>query len=181
MHQPFAVGSRATRGVDPGEVGCVRVAGLWLRKEYTLNTKDKTVSVQKRIDIEALMRAAQERPVRARSAREESAGTPPDAQSRRQIRREDLGEKVLDGLTVKGARLSATLAAGSVANERPLELSLETWYSPELRVFLYRKRVDPRFGEIIFVLTNIQRHEPNGALFQIPRGYKYLRTNSIMH
>ena len=128
-------------------------------QDYTLNTRDKTVTVEKRIDIEALMKSAKERP---------------SPQPRRDVKSENLGEKVLEGLTVKGERLSATMAAGAVGNERPLELSLETWYSPELHIFLYRKRVDPRFGEITYTVTNIRRTEPDSSLFKIPAGYRRL-------
>ena len=89
------------------------------------------------------------------------------------IRSEDLGEKVLEGVKVKGERLTAIFPAGSVGNERPLEASLETWYSPDLHLFLYRKRIDPRFGEVLYRLTKIQRIEPDASLFRIPHGYKY--------
>jgi hypothetical protein len=78
--------------------------------------------------------------------------------------------RTFDFLSAQG---TATFPAGSVGNERPMEASLETWYSPELHIFLYRKRIDPRFGEILYQLTNIQRIEPDPSLFRIPWGYKY--------
>ena len=137
-----------------------------LKKDYTLNTRDKTVTAQPRIDIGALLNTPR--------ARAENAQ--PNRRRPREIHSEDLGEKVLEGLNVKGERLTATFPAGAVGNERPLEASLETWYSPDLHVFLYRKRIDPRFGEILYRLTNIKRIEPDPSLFRIPRGYKY-RTN----
>lgn len=143
-------------------------------KDYTLNTRDKTVSVEKRIDVEALMRDAGRREAANQSKSEPSTGKRETPQ-RRQVATEDLGEKVLEGFTVKGERLSATIPAGTAGNERDLELSLETWYSPELHVFLYRKRIDPRFGEIVYSLSAIQRSEPDPSLFRIPTGYRYLR------
>jgi len=143
-------------------------------KEYTLNTRDKTVSVEKRIDIDALIREAgtSEGPSQSKSDRSTDK---PETQRRRQVATENLGEKILEGFTAKGQRLTATIAAGAVGNERALQLSLETWYSPELHVFLYRKRIDPRFGEIVYSLTTIQRVEPDPSLFRIPAGYRYLR------
>lgn len=140
-------------------------------QEYTLNTRDKSVTVQKRLDTEILSRMKRNQAAREQSNREETSGNGRP----RQIKSEDLGSKVLEGLNVSGERLSATLPTGSVGNERPLELSLETWYSPDLHVFLYRKRTDPRFGEILYRLTSIERKEPDAMLFKIPRDYKYLR------
>jgi hypothetical protein len=142
-------------------------------KEYTLNTRDKTVSVEKRIDIEALLREAGNREP-AKQSNEKPTGNS-EAQRSRQVVHEDLGERTLEGFTVKGERLTATIPARTVGNARALQLSLETWYSPELHVFLHRKRIDPRFGEIDYRLTSIQRVEPDPALFKIPTGYRYVR------
>jgi len=149
-----------------------------LKKEYTLNTRDKTFTSQPRIDIDALLNTPRTRAERRSASTEKSnSNSAANAQLRvrrpRDIRSEDLGEKVLEGLRVKGERLAATFPAGSVGNERPLEASLETWYSPDLHLFLYRKRIDPRFGEVLYRLTKIQRIEPDASLFRIPRGYKY--------
>lgn len=148
-------------------------------KGYTVNTEDKTVTVQKRLDLEALLNSATARgeergPSAAQSdgGREEKQGQ--SRHNRTQLQREDLGEKIIEGFNAKGERLLGQLPAGSVGNERPLELSLESWYSPDLYTFLYRKRIDPRFGEILYRLTNIRREEPAPALFRIPRGYRYL-------
>ena len=142
-------------------------------KEYTLNTRDKTVSVEKRIDLDELRRDAGRR--EANQSKSEQSPARSEAPQRRQVTTEDLGQKVLAGLTAKGERLSAAIPAGAVGNEREIKLSLETWYSPELHVFLYRKRDDPRFGEIVYSLTAIQRTEPDPSLFKIPAGYRYLR------
>jgi hypothetical protein len=148
-----------------------------LKKEYTLNTGDKTVTVQPRVDINALLNTPRARAERQNPSKEESNNSGEKEQQsvrrQREIRSEDLGEKILEGLNVKGERWTATFPIGSVGNERPLEASLETWYSPELHVFLYRKRIDPRFGEVLYRLTNIKRTDPDPSLFRIPRGYRY--------
>lgn len=148
-----------------------------LKREYTLNTRDKTVTVQPRIDINSLLNTPRARAERQNPSKEESNNSGEKEQQsvrrQREIRSEDLGEKILEGLNVKGERWTATFPIGSVGNERPLEASLETWYSPELHVFLYRKRIDPRFGEVLYRLTNIKRTDPDPLLFRIPRGYRY--------
>jgi hypothetical protein len=149
-----------------------------LKKEYTLNTRDRTVTVQPRIDIETLLNTRRAQPERQSPSKEESNNSSGEKEQQkvrrpRELRNEDLGEKVLEGLNAKGERLTATFSVGSVGNERPLEASLETWYSPDLHVFLYRKRIDPRFGEVLYRLTNIKRTDPDPSLFRIPRGYRY--------
>ena len=148
-----------------------------LKREYTLNTRDKTVTVQPRVDINALLNTPRARAERQNPSKEEPNNSGEKEQQsvrmQREIRSEDLGEKILEGLNVKGERWTATFPIGSVGNERPLEASLETWYSPELHVFLYRKRIDPRFGEVLYRLTNIKRTDPDPSLFRIPRGYRY--------
>ena len=47
----------------------------------------------------------------------------------------------------------------------------ERWYSPELQAALMIKRIDPRTGESVFQLTNIQKQEPAATLFQVPSDY----------
>jgi hypothetical protein len=91
---------------------------------------------------------------------------PPDVQT------EQLGTKEYEGVRAEGTRTTATLAAGAVGNVRPIEIVSERWYSPELRVVVYSRRTDPRFGETIYRLTNIRRAEPDASLFQVPADYK---------
>src|SRR2546421_1792308 len=97
-----------------------------LKKEYTLNTRDKTFTAHPRIDIEAQLNTPRARAERRSASTEKSnsnsaANAQPNGRRARDIRSEDLGEKVLEGVKVKGERLTATFPAGSVGNERPLE------------------------------------------------------------
>jgi hypothetical protein len=91
---------------------------------------------------------------------------PPDVQT------EQLGTKEYEGVHAEGTRTIATLPAGAIGNVRPIEIVSERWYSPELRVVVYSRRADPRFGETIYRLTNITRAEPDASLFQVPDGYE---------
>jgi len=138
-----------------------------LKKEYSLNTRTKIVQVTKRIDIDALLRRAERR--------EQSNEKPSQQGNRRNIelRREALGTKMIEGLKAEGERVTATFPAGAMGNERPLAMSIESWYSPDLQVYLLRKRIDPRFGEILYRLTDIQLIEAAPSLFKIPVGYKF--------
>jgi hypothetical protein len=83
----------------------------------------------------------------------------------------DLGTQTIEGLTVQGTRVTRTIPAGEVGNERPIVMTTETWYSPELKVPVMSKTIDPHIGEISYRLTNIQRSEPAASQFQIPSDY----------
>ena len=49
------------------------------------------------------------------------------------------------------------IAAGTVGNERPIEVVTERWFSPELKTVVLAKHSDPRLGETVYQLTNIVR------------------------
>jgi hypothetical protein len=91
---------------------------------------------------------------------------PPDLQT------EQLGTKEYEGVRAEGTRTVATLPSGAIGNVRPIEIVSERWYSPELRVVVFSRRADPRFGETIYRLTNITRAEPDASLFEVPADYK---------
>ena len=69
-----------------------------------------------------------------------------------------------------------TIAAGEIGNERPIDVVTERWYSKELQTTVMSRRSDPRSGETIFRLTNINRNEPAASLFEVPGDYKLTET-----
>jgi len=85
---------------------------------------------------------------------------------------ESLGTQVIEGVTCEGHRETKVIPAGAIGNERPIEISSESWTSTDLHVLVLRKRNDPRLGETIYRLTNIKLGEPDPSLFQVPSGYK---------
>ncbi len=85
---------------------------------------------------------------------------------------ETLETKVLEGVKVEGTRRTTTIPAGAMGNVQPMEMVFEQWYSPELKVIVMTRRVDPRFGETTYRLTNIQRTEPSPDLFKIPADFR---------
>src|SRR5947209_2852004 len=89
-----------------------------------------------------------------------------------EVKRETLPAQVIEGLSCEGERITRTIPAGAIGNEKPLEIVSETWTSPELHVVVIRKRNDPRTGETLYRLTDIKRGEPDPALFQVPSNYK---------
>ena len=85
---------------------------------------------------------------------------------------ETLAPQDFDGIRGEGTRTTMTIPAGAMGNALPIEVVNERWYSPELQVILMTRRVDPRFGETVYRLTNINRSEPSADLFTVPAGFK---------
>jgi len=86
--------------------------------------------------------------------------------------KESLGKQVIEGIPVEGTRSTITIEAGKMGNELPIQIVSERWYSPELQVVVMSKHTDPRMGETVYRLTNINRSEPAHSLFEIPADYK---------
>jgi hypothetical protein len=82
-----------------------------------------------------------------------------------------LGTQTIDGVQAEGTRTTRTIPAGAVGNTNPIVITVERWYSADLQTVVMMKRSDPRMGETIFQLTNIQRQEPDISLFQVPADY----------
>ena len=83
----------------------------------------------------------------------------------------ELGGRDFSGLRAEGSQRSYTIPAGEIGNRAPIEVSSETWYSPELQVTVYHKRSDPRSGDVVYRLDKLKRGEPPAALFSVPSDY----------
>lgn len=101
----------------------------------------------------------------ANSSQATSVPAAPDVKS------EALGSKTIDGIPVTGTKITSTIAAGAIGNDKDLVITRETWHSADLRLVIQSTQSDPRFGETTYSLTNIQRSEPDPTLFQVPAGY----------
>jgi len=84
---------------------------------------------------------------------------------------ESLGPQMIEGVEAEGTRVTHTIPAGSIGNERPIEITYERWRSKELQLDVLIKSVDPRSGESTQQMTNISRGEPDPMLFEIPSDY----------
>jgi hypothetical protein len=84
---------------------------------------------------------------------------------------EDLPPQFLNGVYVKGARVTTTIPFGAIGNDRDLKVVNERWYSDDLKLLLKSSNSDPRFGVTTYELTDISQTPPDPALFQIPAGY----------
>lgn len=93
-------------------------------------------------------------------------------------RSEPLGTRPVEGVLCEGTRVTETMAAGAIGNERPIVSVSERWYSPELQTTVLSKRTDPRFGETTYKLVNLDRAEPPAAQFEPPPGYQVIDAGS---
>ncbi len=98
----------------------------------------------------------------ARTQKEIAAGT---------LKKEDLGVQTINGVSAQGTRYTRTIAAGQMGNDKPIVVTSERWYSPDLQIVVKTTRNDPRFGETTYTLTSLQRQEPSVTLFAVPADY----------
>jgi len=96
-------------------------------------------------------------------------------------RKEDLGSQTIEGVSAQGSRTTHVIPAGEMGNERPIEIVHERWYSPELQAVVMSRHADPRMGETTYRLTNIQRGEPDKALFAVPDDFKVEEGGPYFH
>jgi len=89
-----------------------------------------------------------------------------------EVKNESLGTQTIEGVSAEGKRETRTIPAGTIGNDRPIEITSETWFSPDLHTVVLSKRNDPRMGETVYRLTEIKRVEPDASLFQPPPGMK---------
>jgi hypothetical protein len=83
-----------------------------------------------------------------------------------------LGTKDIEGVKAEGQQSVWTIPAGKIGNKNAIDITRETWSSPDLHVTVYSRYNDPRAGESIYRLVGIKRAEPAADLFKLPEGYK---------
>lgn len=84
---------------------------------------------------------------------------------------ESLGKQTIEGIVAEGTRVTDTIPAGEIGNERPIEIVFERWYSPELQTLVSSTHKDPMVGQTTYKLANLNRSEPLKSSFEIPAGY----------
>jgi len=102
-------------------------------------------------------------------------GLPVPAMRRLEISKgqtDSLGKQAIEGVMSEGSRMTRTIEAGAIGNDRPIQTVSERWYSPELQTTMMTKNSDPRSGDQTFRLSNVRRGEPGAYLFQPPAGYQ---------
>lgn len=92
--------------------------------------------------------------------------------SQRNAETQPLGTQVIEGLSVEGTRTIDTIPVDAEGNDRPIQIVTESWHSPDLKMNIFTKTIDPRSGEHTFRLTDISLSEPDPALFRPPGDFK---------
>ncbi len=82
-----------------------------------------------------------------------------------------LGSKDFETLHAEGTRTTWTIPAGQLGNERPLVMTSDQWYAPDLLLTVYSRDYDPRDGETVYQIRDIKRSEPSPELFTVPSDY----------
>jgi hypothetical protein len=87
---------------------------------------------------------------------------------------ENLGDQTIEGIHVTGTRVTTTIPAGKMGNEKPIKVTSERWYSPELKVTVMTKHDDPWAGELKTEFQNVNTSEPDPSLFTVPADFKII-------
>ena len=85
---------------------------------------------------------------------------------------ESIGKDSIAGVSADGVRLTTTIPAEAMGNERPIEITKERWFSPDLQIVLRSKQSDPRFGITTYEVTKLDRSNPAHSLFEVPQDYR---------
>lgn len=101
-----------------------------------------------------------------------AAGIPTDPNLKPSFKREKLDGKTIANVYAEGVRTTTTYPIGFMGNDRPIVVVRETWTSPDLKLIVYSTSDDPRTGLQTTELTNLDRSEPDPALFQVPADYQ---------
>jgi hypothetical protein len=109
--------------------------------------------------------------------RDEHSGDPdtvvtPLPDEKRDVVKEDLGSRNIEGVDCNGTRRTITIPAGAIGNEKPISIVRETWFAPAIAAVVESTTDDPRYGKTTYQLTNMQLSEPARSLFEAPANYK---------
>lgn len=115
--------------------------------------------------------------VQFRRAAEE--GKIQEAKERTGFRKEELGTQTIEGVSAVGTRTTMTIPAGQIGNERAIDIVDERWFSSDLQTMVMTRHSDPRSGEVVYRLTNINRTEPDHSLFEVPADYTLREEQSL--
>ncbi|HYK35991.1 hypothetical protein [Alloacidobacterium sp.] len=85
---------------------------------------------------------------------------------------QDLGEQTIGNTVLRGTKKVWTVPAIASGTGKPVEIVDQYWYSPDLYVYLIIQHDDPRTGEQIVAVKNVNRAPPDESLFTVPEHYR---------
>jgi hypothetical protein len=137
-------------------------------KRYMLNPDNKTARL---MPPRGARRGNRPGDANANSSPEpEGAGGGPGGPGN--VTKEQLGTKTVNGVQAEGVRVTRTIPAGAIGNDKPIEVVTERWYSPDLQMVVMTTHTDPMMGTVSVKLASVVRGDPDPGLFQIPSDYK---------
>jgi hypothetical protein len=90
---------------------------------------------------------------------------------------EDLGDRTIFGVSVKGTRTTNRYHAERQAGHATVDaydIVTESWRSQDPPIEMESRRIDPHDGEVVMKTTKFARGEPDPQLFRIPSGYRVI-------
>jgi hypothetical protein len=87
------------------------------------------------------------------------------------VTKEQLSTKTINGIQAEGVRVTRTIAAGEMGNEKAITVVTERWYSPELQLVVQTTHSDPMMGTVTTKLVTVTPGAPDATLFQVPADY----------
>ncbi|HEY0263694.1 MAG TPA: hypothetical protein VGC07_04155 [Granulicella sp.] len=150
-------GWSSTFVVDPAE----RTTTSWFSQQ-----KQATRYHQPDVEQAAARRA---RAIAAAKAANHASAT--DSGPHPTTKHEQLGGRNIAGIYAEGTRITTTYPVGSIGNDKPIVVVSENWISPDLKLTVLQTNDDPRSGSRTVETTQLDRSEPDPALFQAPEGY----------
>jgi len=140
------------------------------REMEVANIETRTAEARLKADVEKELRVSATAGVMV-------AGPGPEIMMKKsmaaqKVNHESLGHRMIEGVNAEGTRMTATTEAGAIGNDRPIQSVTERWFSPDLQTVMLTRTSDPRTGEEVFKLVNVNRSEPAAYLFQAPAGYQ---------
>jgi hypothetical protein len=154
------------------------------RTDAMMDVRTKTVRVQHLTEstaadaerdaqhAEMLRKAREERA--AREAKAAVNGAPPAAATvaAQPNGFEKLTPQTVAGVYAEGTRTTTVIPAGRDGNDREMKTVSEFWWSPDLQIAVGSTRDDPQQSKVTDVVTELERVEPDPALFHLPADYK---------
>jgi hypothetical protein len=101
------------------------------------------------------------------------------ATAAKDVQKESLGTQMIEGVQAEGTRTTMTIPAGAIGNDLPIKIVSERWYSPDLKTVVMSKHSDPRMGDTVYQLTNVNRSEPARSLFEAPGDYTFAEGKQV--
>lgn len=87
------------------------------------------------------------------------------------VAKEPLGTKMVNGVQAEGVRVTRTIPAATMGNEKPITVVTERWYSSDLQMVVMTTHTDPMMGTVTTKLVSVIQGAPDASLFQVPSGY----------